>query len=153
MHYLLRFMCVVMAVMSLTSSAHAQFWGHGGDKGAMKEKREQMVQQIYGQLNLSEEQKKMLEENKSKHQTAKESLSKNMETVMQAMGEELKKKDLDMGKVNALHANLKDLRDQMSDERFNAVLEVRKILTQEQFVKFTELMEEQKEKRERNEEH
>ncbi len=130
-----------------TPQAHAQFFMGGKHKEGregMKEKMEQRVQEIYAKLDLSDEQRRLLEENKAKHKASKESLSKELGTAMQQMGDELKKEELDLAKINALQGELKRLRNTMMDERFNAVLEVRKILTQPQFAKFVQLMEEQR---------
>jgi len=118
--------------------------GGWGGKEHKREKMEQRIQKVYDQLSLSEEQKKLLAENKAKHKAATESLSKELKAAMEAMGEEMKKESLDLNKINVLRARFKALRDQMADERFNAILEVRKILTREQFVKFSELVQQQK---------
>jgi Spy/CpxP family protein refolding chaperone len=128
--------------------AHADFWGGGSKEGheEMRAKMEERIQGIYDQLSLSDEQKKLLQDNKAKHKSSKDELIKDRKAAMQTMGEELKKKDLDMGRINVLHSQLKEINDKMADERLNAILEVRRILTQEQFAKFSELMEEQKPK-------
>ena len=126
------------------SNAHAQFFGQGRDHAGMKEKMEWRIQEIYGQLNLSDEQKKLLEENKAKHKASKEAFGNELKAAMQAVGEQLKQKDLDLNKINGLRSDLKRLRDQMADERFDAILEVRKILTQEQFTRFVDLVEKEK---------
>ena len=129
-----------------TPLVHAEGWmGHGdGDRGQMRAKMEEKIQQIYDQLGLSDEQKKLLEDNKAKHKASSEIFEKDMRSTMQAMGEELKKTELDMNQISVLRAKLKALRDQKADERFDAILEVRKILTKEQFAKFSDLMEQQR---------
>ncbi|MBI4309830.1 MAG: Spy/CpxP family protein refolding chaperone [Candidatus Omnitrophica bacterium] len=132
-------------LLLLPSAARADFFmGHGKGDEHRKEKMEQRIQQIYDQLNLNEEQKRLLADNKSKHKAAKKEVSNELKTAMQSMGEELKKKDLDMGTINAIHARMKNLRGRMADERFNAILGVRKILTQEQFARFMDLMDRKK---------
>ena len=103
----------------------------------MKEKR---TQKIYAQLNLTDEQKKQLEDNKHKNQEQKKALFKHMKSVREELRQEFMKPDLDMNKVNAIHAQIKATQSQMADNRLNSVLEVRKILTPEQFKKFHELM-------------
>ena len=141
------FSSIVCLSLLSTTDAGAQFFmghGHDQDRGAMKEKMEQRIQEIYTQLNLSDEQKRLLDENKSRHKAAKEVISKDLEAIMPQMGEELKKPEFDLNKITALQAEFKRLRDAMMDERFKAILEVRKILTHEQFVKFTDLMEQQR---------
>ncbi len=134
---------VAACMMMLTASnAHAQFFGRNGkDKEQMRQKMEARMQEVFEQLGLSEEQKKLLEENKARHKSQSETLRREQKESMKMMGEELKKKDLNNEQIDALRARFKSLRDQMEDERFNAIIEVRKILTQEQFAKFVELTE------------
>ena len=134
----------VCGSLILSTNAQAQFWGHGHGEKEWKKKREQKIQQVYDQLGLSQEQQKLLAENKARHEAAKESVASGLKGAMEAMGEELKKEDLDMPKIESMRAQFKNLRDQMADERFNAILEVRKILTQEQFAKFIELIRQEK---------
>ena len=141
---------LVMGMMGmafcLPGLAHANMGG--GIKGGHEkhEKMEQRIQKVFDQLSLSDEQKKLLAENKAKHKTSRGAFSKVMKESMKAMGEALKAKDVDMNKVNALQNQLKAAHAQMADERLNAILEVRKILTQEQFIKFSSLMEEKRSK-------
>lgn len=134
---------ILCCALLLPATAHAQFFMGHKDGG-----REQRIQKIYDQLGLSDEQKKLLAENKAGHKAATQAVAQELKAVMENMGEEMKKKDLDMEKINVLRARMKELRERMAEERFNAVLEVRKILTQEQFVKFSELLKQQREERE-----
>ena len=139
--------CFICLAFLALPKAHAQFFmgdKHREDREMMGKKMEERIQQIYGQLNLSEEQKRLLEENKARHKAVKEATSKELKAVMQAMGDELKKPDLDLARITAIQNDFKRLRDTMADGRFNAILEVRKILTRDQFVKFVDLMEEQR---------
>jgi Spy/CpxP family protein refolding chaperone len=48
---------------------------------------------------------------------------------------------LDMAQINQFHTTLKDLHGRRADHRLEGILEVRKILTPEQFSEFMELME------------
>lgn len=137
-------MCVVGGAFTTT---YAQESVEKSDRKAFGEKMEFRIQAIYDQLALSEDQKKLLEENKSKHKAVKEQLRATMTANMDSFGEELKKEDYDLKEITRLHEESKNLRNQMADDRLQGILEVRKILTQEQFIKFTQLMQEQKEKR------
>lgn len=103
--------------------------------------REGRIKKMFEQLNLSEEQKKLLEANRAKNKEANKALKEQIRANMKALGEELKKPELDMAKVNALHENGKQLFGKAADQKFNSILEVRKILTKEQFVQFTGMME------------
>lgn len=111
------------------------------------ERVEKKIQVMFEQLNLSEEQKKLIEANKLKSKAAKQEMREAIRVNMKVMGEELRKPELDMSKLSALHTTQKELSNQMSDQRFESILSVRKILTKDQFVKFSEMMEEQRERR------
>ena len=98
-------------------------------------------QKIYAQLHLTDEQKKQLEDNKQKNREQKKVLFGQMKSARESLRQEFMKPDMDMSKVNAIHAQIKTLQAQMADDRLNSILAVRKILTPEQFKKFHELME------------
>ncbi len=142
---LLRTIMAIAAAGLLVSAspAQAQPWKDGQFQ-AMKKEREARIERVYAQLNLSEQQKQLLEANKQRHKAASKALFKDIRAAMDAVGEELKKKDMDRNKVVALYAQVKNLHSQRLDERFNSIMEVRKILTQEQFAKFSELIDRQK---------
>ena len=96
---------------------------------------------IFKDLNLTDQQKKMLEENKAKH---KEEMKVTLDAIRQArdsMRQELQKEKLDMAKVGRINDELKKLEAQMIDRRLEGVLEVRKILSPQQFQKFMSKME------------
>lgn len=126
--------------------AHAKMDNVRGSR-AGGERIEKQIEAMFEQLNLSEEQKKLIEANKLQNKAAKKQIWEAKRANMQAMGEELKKADLDMAKLTSLHEAQKKLGIQMADQRFNSILEVRKILTKEQFVKFAEMMEKKRERR------
>lgn len=118
-------------------------WGQWG------EWREKKTQEIYNQLGLTDEQKKKLEENKLNNKDQRKSLYEKARDFKASLRQELMKPALDMNKINEIQAQIKANQAQITDDRFNSVLEVRKILTSEQFSKFITLSEESKhEKRE-----
>ena len=129
------------AVMGLVSSSHAQSGDNEESRGEKKFK------EVLDQLNLSEDQQSLLKTNKSKHANETKEMRSNLRATMQQLGDELKQKDLDMVKINELRTKFKALRNQMADERFEAILGVRKILNQEQFEKFIELTDKRKNER------
>ena len=112
-----------------------------------REKAGEKLQEIYGQLNLTDEQKKQLEENKAKNRDKMKAVFEQMKSYKEQINQELTKAELDMAKINGIQAQLKSLQAQMADDRLSSILEVRKILTPEQFSKFLSLMEERKQKR------
>ncbi|MBF0486182.1 MAG: Spy/CpxP family protein refolding chaperone [Candidatus Omnitrophica bacterium] len=108
------------------------------------ERFNKQIQDIYNQLALSDEQKTKLEENKKNKQLQRKASFEKMHASMEALNQELMKPDFDMNKINAIQAQIKAVQAQMSDERLNSILEVRRILTVEQFSKFVSLLEKHK---------
>ena len=108
----------------------SQTWKHGGGG----------IQEIYSQLNLTEIQKKQLEDNKIQHRAKMKAVREQMKSYRQAFQQELMKPQLDMNKIHELHSRLKALESQMADDRLNSVLAVRSILTPQQFSEFAALM-------------
>lgn len=142
----------VVALVSLAMYACPFYAGFKPGKIFM-EKMDAKQQQLYRDLNLTKEQKKLLEENKNKNREQMKELFHNMRIGMILMRQELQKDQLDMGKINQINNELKQLQAQMLDYRLQSILEVRKILTPEQFKKFEAKMEERtshfRDKRER----
>jgi Spy/CpxP family protein refolding chaperone len=102
--------------------------------------------EVFKQLNLTDDQKTQLEANKKQRRDQMKTWAEQMKAQREAMRQELMKKDLDMGKVNAIQSQIKTLEAQMTDNRLNSILEVRKILTPEQFNKFISMMEQNRSK-------
>ena len=113
---------------------------YANDTGGMHEQKERRIQEIYNQLNLSEDQKKQVDTNKQNQKAQKKVVFEQMKAQKEAMRQELMKPNLDMNKINSLQAELKAVHLKMMDNRLNSILEVRKILTTEQFEKFSTLM-------------
>ena len=108
------------------------------------EKMEEKIQAIYSQLNLTDEQKRRLQENKGAHRDKKKAMFERMRSYREALNKELMKSSLDMKKINEIQAQFKTLQSQMIDDRLISILEVRKILTPDQFVRFLSLMQKNK---------
>lgn len=112
----------------------------GPDGSAQIRHSGQRIQEIYNQLNLTDDQKKQLEDNKKQHRARMESARQEVKTDKEALHEELMKPQLDMPRIKDLHERIKTLQSQMEDIKLSAILEVRAILTPEQFLKFANLM-------------
>lgn len=118
-----------------SSSEHSNF---------SEKKQERMgkkIQEIYNQLNLTKEQKEQLENNKSKTREKRKILFDKMRSYKETLNQELMRPELDMNKINEIQTQFKTLQSQMTDDRLNSMLDVRKILTPQQFSKFLSLME------------
>ena len=103
-------------------------------------------QELYKDLNLSDAQKKLLGENKRKHREEMKSLFSQMKEKREAIRRELQKNELSIGKIAQINNELKILDAQMLDHKLEGILEVRKILTPEQFRKFMTKMSQRQER-------
>lgn len=133
----------VITMLALVSPAiYAQGGADSGKEKEWAQKKEARRQELYKELNLSKEQKKALEENKNKHREQMKALFNEMKEKRSLAQQELQKDALDMAKINQANNDLKKLQAQMLDYRLQHILEVRNILTPEQFKKFMVRMEE-----------
>jgi Spy/CpxP family protein refolding chaperone len=98
------------------------------------------IQEIYSQLNLTDDQKKQLDANKQQHRARTEISRQELKKDKEALRQEIMSAQLDMVKINKIHQQIKDLQAQMEDDKLNSILAVRAILTPEQFLKFINLM-------------
>jgi len=121
---------LVHAENSPATEASSQTWKHANGG----------IQEIFSQLNLTESQKKQLEANKIQHRAKMKSAREQMKSYREAFQQELMKPQLDMNKIHKLHNSLKALESQMADDRLNSILEVRTILTPQQFSEFAALL-------------
>ena len=137
-----KLLIVHVLVLGLCSAAHAQPKEEGGMRGKLREQREEHMQKLFDQLNVSDEQKEKLKANKLKNKEAMKALQEQNRSYREALHQELMKPDLDMNKVKDIHEKMKALDAQISDNRLDSILEVRKILTPEQFAKFLTVMKE-----------
>ena len=101
---------------------------------------EQRGQEMFSQLNLTEDQKQQLEANKKQHRAKMESIREEMKTAKKALQDELMKGELDMARVKAFEEEIKALQSRMEDVKLSSILAVRSILKPEQFLKFITMM-------------
>jgi len=109
---------------------------------------QQRIQEIYNQLNLTEDQKKQLDVIKQQHRSTMENVRQRIKINKEALQEELMRAQLDRLKINEIHNQIKILQSQMEDERLGSILLVRGVLTAEQFTKFVNLMHKHKKQHE-----
>ena len=109
------------------------------------EKMQAREEQLYKELNLSDEQKKLLEDNKAQHRGQMKTLFERMKEKKDALRMELQKDKLDTGKITQMNNELKKVQAQLLDQKLEGILAVRKILTPEQFKKFSANMDEPRE--------
>ena len=132
-------LCIAGLIL-LASNVYAQPFGDPGN-GKMKERTESRMSEVSKELNLSAEQQKQLEAHRKQHREQNAALFSDIKKKRDEIKSELQKPELNMNKINQLQAELKGLMGKIEDDRLNGILEVRKVLTAEQFAKFTQLME------------
>ena len=139
------FVCVLMTGFCALPIVYADEADHSFySSSKWHERMEKKREEIYGQLNLTEGQKKQLEANKKRHHEDKRVVFEKMKSYKESFKQELMKPDLDMSKINEIQSQFKAVQSQMTDDRLRSILEVRKILTPQQFTKFISLMEKHK---------
>ncbi|MBF0504317.1 MAG: Spy/CpxP family protein refolding chaperone [Candidatus Omnitrophica bacterium] len=120
------------ASVSSEASQDHHGWQHGKGHGCKDHKGGKFFN------NLTDAQKKQLKENFKKQKEAMKAVFEQMKTNKEALNQELAKPDSDMNKISQIQTQIKTLQAQMVDDRLNSILEVKKILTSEQFAKFLE---------------
>ena len=102
-------------------------------------KRDHDMKRIQEMLNLSTEQQELMDVHKAKRREQMEAFHKSMMTTREAMKTELEKEEPNMDTINQIQSELKVLDATKADHRLEGILEVREILTPEQFSEFMEL--------------
>lgn len=136
----------LMYCLSISASA-----GHDGfhEDEKWEEKHEEKMREIHKQLGLTPDQEKQLEEHRKAHREQAKALRAQLKEKREALRLELEKPQLDMDRISAVHAEMKQIHDKLADHRLQGILEVRRIVSAEQFKKFHELMKERRHGRKR----
>ncbi len=130
----------IIGVMLLASNVYSQpIERHPPGHEAMREKMKARMLEVFKQLDLSPEQEEQLKAHRNNHRKSGGEIHKSVKAKREEMKDELQKQELNMEKINNIHTELKDIMSKKADHRLEGILEVRKILTTEQFVKFMEL--------------
>jgi len=132
----------ILIALFLANNASAQGQGmpvkNFETKEMGKARWEERRAEMHKQLGLTADQEKQLEEHKTAHKNGMNLLYENIKTKRKELAEELQNEELDMEKLMKIHAELKVLNGQKEDSRLESILEVREILTPEQFATFIE---------------
>ena len=135
--------CVLICVFAILAQppVRAQESAPAGskEKGG-RERMESLIREMFNQLNLTEGQKKQLEENKETHHKNMDALRKESRALRDSLNQLFMQPSLDMDTIHSLQSRMKDLESRKIDDRLNSILEVRSILTAGQFTKFIEFM-------------
>ncbi len=136
--YIIASLLIAALVLSTPAIYASEQCSH--QKEAFKEKAGAKRQQLYKDLGLSAEQQKLLEVNKAQQKEKTKALFNDLTQKRGLMRQELQNRELNMAAINKANNQIKQLQAQMLDYRLEGILEVRKILTPQQFNKFIEKM-------------
>ncbi len=130
----------IVGVMLLSSNAYSQPQGNHFDRHEeMREKMKARMLEVFKQLDLSPEQEKQIQAHRKNHRGQGREFRESLRAKKEAIRNELQNEELNMENIYEIHNELKDLLLKKADHRLEGILEVRKILTAEQFRKFCEL--------------
>lgn len=130
---------LIVAIL-LSSNVYSQSTGaSSADHEAMREKKKAQMLEIFKQLDLSPEQEGKLNAHRNKYREQRKEVRRSIKAKREEMKAELQKQDLDMERINKIHSEMKSMKSKKADNRLRGILEVRKILTTEQFVRFMKL--------------
>ena len=145
---------VTVGLVCLSISAYAfppegGFRGRGEWRGRhmTEEEWKRHKEEMHARINLTPEQEDQMEIYRKAHREKMNELHQALKAKLEALREEVGKTEPDMVKVNALKDDMKSIEAQKVDLRVRAILEVREILTPEQFEKFQEFGRRHREKR------
>lgn len=94
---------------------------------------------VYDQMNLTEEQRASLENNRKQNHEKMSQLREQIRSLRQELKQELLKPQLDEEKIKSLKVQLNEFQSQLTDLRLKGIMEVRDILTPTQYSIFTEM--------------
>ena len=130
----------IVAVMLLSTNAYSQPQGDRFNRSdEMREKMKARMLEAFKQLDLSPEQEEQLQAHRKNHRGQGREFRESLKAKKEAIRTELQKEELNMENIYKIHNELKGLLSNKADHRLEGILEVRKILTAEQFRKFCEL--------------
>lgn len=124
---------VAVALFTL-SPAMAQMGaaGHGGGNGNGKGNQMKM------ELGLSQEQMNQLAQLRAKHQSEVLPLQQQVTAIRGKINDLLKAESVDRAAISRETEKIADLHKQLSEKRVNHLLEVKKVMNKDQWIKFLE---------------
>ncbi len=145
---------VPAAMMAVILSASLVFSQPPGDRWqgseVRKERMAYRMQVMEERLGLNDAQKELLAVHREKQRGAAKELRTRLRETRKALKAELTETKLDNETIDLLQGELKAVQAQMADQRLAGVLEVRGILTPDQFSEFMALKGKHKRHQKRN---
>ncbi|MCA9400687.1 MAG: periplasmic heavy metal sensor [Candidatus Omnitrophica bacterium] len=108
-------------------------------KEKYKERKEARFEEMKEDLGLTDDQVTRLKEHKQANRKHKKEFWGELKSKKDLLKEALQKDELNRDEIQKIHSEIKVMKNQMEDDRLESILEVREILTPEQFQKFHEI--------------
>ncbi len=102
----------------------------------VKKVSKERMAEIYEQLDLSEQQKKSLEVNREKNYSQVKKLKEQARSLKRQLKDEIGKPQMNEGRIQSLKAELNRVQSLITDSRLKGIMEVRDILTPQQYEYF-----------------
>lgn len=126
-----------LAVMPVYAEKDSDYRNPRQNWGSQKqEKFDNMIEK----LNLSEEQVAQLKSHKQVKMKSREKLYSAIKKQKQELKDELEKPESDNARIKEIASSIKQTQSEMVDERIKGILEIKAILTPEQFKEFQATM-------------
>ncbi len=104
--------------------------------GPRKEKAKKVMKKVIEELELSPEQQEQIRSSRQAHRKEVKQLRQSIGAARQGLRDELEKAEPNEVKIKSLTAKLKKLLGKQIEQRVEGVLEMREILTPEQYQEF-----------------
>ena len=140
-HYVCLLGIIAMALSATYAYAEGPGGGQGFNRDEMREKRQARMDEMFGELGLSPEQKEKLKAHRMQNQGQGKVAVEKIKAKKDEMRKELQSPNLNEQRVRQLQNEIRSLKAQQDDARLKRILEVREILTPTQFSKFQEFKE------------
>jgi len=136
---------VLLSVVTLLLSFSQGFAESIGEEN--EGERGRRMKNFVEELDITPEQQAKLKEQRDEHRERIKELLQALRDKRKGLAEELEKTTTDKDKIDELVSEIKGLHGQLIDERVKNILQMKTILTHEQFSEFKEKIDSFKEKR------
>ena len=127
------------AVILTAAPAYAEYEGTGNQERTQK--RQEAFENLVDELGLGKEQVDQLKAHRAKKREVNKELFMALKDERKKLKEELEKPESDKRAIKAIAKNIKKMQADLVDKKIDSVLEVKSILTPEQFIQFKEKLE------------
>ncbi|MFH1772042.1 MAG: periplasmic heavy metal sensor [Candidatus Omnitrophota bacterium] len=103
-----------------------------------KEQREETMKKVMDEIGLTEPQREQIKEYRSQHKEVSGQLRMELKEKKKQLREELTKTDSNEAALRGLADEIKRIQGQIIDHKIESILEMKKIMTPEQYQKFKE---------------